>query len=155
MKNQSIIFFIVFFISLINYLQELPKIIPPSLGIAQLQKYIDSTVNHNTGIPNTLIPLHKTNTSNLSIPINISYHASEFKIDYQIGTVGLGLVLNAGGLISRKIVNKPDEYCYYLYPNRPIYSLKQEAEEDYIQFWDIQHQFKSEYELKFNYKNVV
>jgi len=107
------------------------NVMPASPKVSQLQKYIDYPVNHNTGIPNISIPLYEINTGSLNLPINISYHASGFKVDDQTGDIGLGWSLNAGGIISRKIVNKPDEESYFPYPYRPFYTLNQYNEEDF------------------------
>ena len=109
------------------------NIIPPSPEIAQFQKYIDYPIDYNTGVPDISIPLYEINTGKLRLPITLTYHASGFKVDDQSGIIGLGWSLNAGGLVSRKIVNAPDENSSFPYPYRtPAYNLNQTIADDFL-----------------------
>lgn len=136
-----LLLFSIFLFSFQNYLygqqgvsneSRFNNIIPASPDVSQLQKYIDFPVSHNTGIPDISLPLYEINTGNLSLPITLSYHSSGFKVDDQSGIIGLGWSLNAGGMVSRKIVNKPDEFSYYPYPYKNPYLLNQEVESDFF-----------------------
>jgi len=73
-----------------------------------MQKYGDIPVSAYTGIPDISIPIYTAKFRDLSIPINISYHASGIKVGEEASEVGLGWVLNAGGQISRTIIGADD-----------------------------------------------
>lgn len=108
---------IVFLICLCSFLDglyaqsivsELPKVIPSSPQAAQFARYGEIPVGHTSGVPQIEIPLFALNTGVLDIPISISYHASGFRPADISSPVGLGWVLNAGGLISRSIDGNAD-----------------------------------------------
>ncbi|KAA0989165.1 T9SS type A sorting domain-containing protein [Dyadobacter aurulentus] len=85
------------------------KISPPSPQAASFQRYGDHPVGHVTGVPEISIPLYTINTSKLSLPISLSYHAGGFRPRESSGNVGLGWSLHAGGRISRTVAGDPDE----------------------------------------------
>lgn len=92
--------------------QELPtlsKIISPAPTAASLGKYGDWPVNEYTGIPSISVPIYEIKLKGLSIPINLSYHASGNKVDEIASWVGLNWSLNAGGVITRSMHGLPDE----------------------------------------------
>lgn len=111
---------------------KLSNVIPASPDVTEFQKYIDYPVSHTSGIPDISIPLYQINSGSLSLPITLSYHSSGFKVDEQSGSFGLGWVLNAGGMVSRKIVNKPDEWVQYPYPYKNPFDLNQENADDFF-----------------------
>ncbi|MDR1984228.1 MAG: hypothetical protein LBQ28_05330 [Prevotellaceae bacterium] len=86
----------------------LPDIIPPTPQAAAFARYGEIPVGHTTGVPQIEIPIHTLSTGWIDIPISISYHASGFKVDDISSPVGLGWVLNAGGLITRSIEGLAD-----------------------------------------------
>jgi hypothetical protein len=86
----------------------LPTIIPPSPNVAAFQKYGDIPVSAYTGIPNVSIPLYKIVSGDITVPISISYHTGGIKVSEESSRVGLGWVLNAGGMISRSVVGTDD-----------------------------------------------
>jgi YD repeat-containing protein len=77
----------------------LPKIIPQSPAVANFMRYGEIPVNHSTGVPDISIPLYTVTSRKLELPISISYHASGIKVNDRASVVGLGWVLNAGGLV--------------------------------------------------------
>lgn len=106
---------IVFFVFLIFSLkaQDLPKlsqIIPPSPNAAALGKYGDYPVSEYSGVPSISVPIYEIKLKGLTIPINLSYHASGNKVDDVASWVGLGWSLNAGGVITRSMHGLPDEF---------------------------------------------
>ncbi|MBX9782408.1 MAG: hypothetical protein K2X48_03845 [Chitinophagaceae bacterium] len=80
-----------------------------SPNAASLGKFGDIPVSYHTGIPQISIPIHEIRDGSLSVPISISYHAGGLKVDEQDSWVGAGWALNAGGVITRTVKNKPDE----------------------------------------------
>ncbi|SKC85126.1 YD repeat-containing protein [Ohtaekwangia koreensis] len=87
---------------------QLPKIIPPSPNAAALAKYGNIPISTYTGLPNVAVPIYEIRARDIKVPISISYHASGIKVSEESSPVGLGWVLNAGGVISRNVVNKDD-----------------------------------------------
>ena len=83
--------------------------IPPSPTAASLGKYGDIPVNLANGTPNINIPLYTLKSRELSMDISLSYHAGGIKLDELPSWVGMGWSLNAGGVITRKQNDAPDE----------------------------------------------
>ncbi|OUJ69391.1 RHS repeat domain-containing protein [Hymenobacter crusticola] len=74
-----------------------------------LGKYADIPVNHHTGIPEINVPIYTIAEGPLTLPIGLSYHAGGIKVQEPAGWVGTGWALNAGGVITRSVQDKPDE----------------------------------------------
>ncbi|HEY9008863.1 MAG TPA: hypothetical protein VIM75_22160 [Ohtaekwangia sp.] len=99
---------------------EPPKIIPPTPNAAAFAKYGNIPISTYTGVPEISIPLYEIKVRDISVPISLSYHASGIKVADESSRVGLGWVLNAGGVISRNIINRDDfeeDVTGYLSPN--------------------------------------
>jgi hypothetical protein len=93
-----------------------PKdIIPPSPDAQSLQKYGNIPVSLYSGLPQISVPIYEIKTRDLSVPISLSYHASGIKVSEEASRVGLGWALNAGGVITRTIVNRDDFQSVYGY----------------------------------------
>lgn len=86
----------------------LNRAVPPSPGAAALARYGEYPVGHTTGVPKIEIPLYDIQLGDYHLPISISYHASGIRVDDVASTVGLGWVLNAGGVVTRTIHGAPD-----------------------------------------------
>jgi YD repeat-containing protein len=94
-----------------DYLQYdalVPKIIPPSPEAAALGQYADFPVSYHTGTPSISIPLYEISMDGFSLPISLSYHASGIKVNQEASWVGLGWVLNAGGMVNRTVMGRDD-----------------------------------------------
>lgn len=87
----------------------LGKVNITSPNAASLGKYGDIPVSYHTGIPNITIPIHTVSSGMLKMPIALSYHASGVKTTELASWVGIGWALQAGGVITRSIRDKPDE----------------------------------------------
>lgn len=87
---------------------QLVKLTPPSPSAQAMQKYGDIPVSAYTGIPDISIPIYTIKYKDITIPISLSYHASGIKVTEEASNVGLGWVLNAGGMISRNIIGADD-----------------------------------------------
>lgn len=92
-------------------LEKLEGILSPNA--TSLGEYGETQVSLYTGSVNVSIPLYELIYGDATIPISLSYKASGVKPDQHPGWVGLGWNLNAGGMISRKINDLPDDYSNY------------------------------------------
>jgi Family of unknown function (DUF5977) len=116
----------------------IPKVVPPSPDAAALQKYGDIPISAYTGTPNISIPLYEIKSGNISIPISISYNASGIKVADESSRVGLGWVLNAGGVISRSVVGGDDfEFQTYSYNNQTTFEIPKAPRFDQAQNYNI------------------
>ena len=88
--------------------QSIVNVVPPSPDAASLGKYGEIPVSLYTGTPSIDIPLYEINRA-VRVPISLSYHASGVKVDEIASMVGMGWVLNAGGVITRTIHGMPDD----------------------------------------------
>lgn len=87
---------------------KLPTVVPPSPEAASLGKYGDIPVGYYTGVPNINVPIHTVQVRDLTVPIQMSYHASGVKVEEEAGWTGLGWSLMAGGVITRSIRGNDD-----------------------------------------------
>lgn len=95
-----------------GYAQDLPKIIPPSPEASSLGKFIEIPVSHFTGLPNISVPIYTINEKEVSIPINLSYHARGIQVEEIASRVGLGWTLSYGGSLSRQVRGGADDGPY-------------------------------------------
>ena len=92
-------------------LQEFAEInvIPPSPNVAAFQKFVDIPVSYYTGTPAVNVPIYQIQMKQLSLPVELKYHASGLKVEEYASWVGAGWTLSAGGSISRTVKGLPDE----------------------------------------------
>lgn len=88
--------------------QLIKQVIPPSPVAAAFARYGEYPVSLSTGVPQIDIPIYTIDMRGFKLPISISYHASGIKVTDVATPVGLGWVLNAGGVISRSTCGKDD-----------------------------------------------
>ncbi len=126
-KNQIIIARIVFFLFFLllsvtfdckaqeetDYGFTFTPIISPSPTVSSLGEHLIHPVDYYTGIPKINIPLYEISTQNISIPIQLNYHASGIRVDQMASWVGLGWSLQSGGYISRIVRGLPDDKNYW------------------------------------------
>jgi YD repeat-containing protein len=103
-------------------LQMLKSVLPPSPNSTALGKYADWPVNLYSGLPSISIPLSELKGRSLSVPVSLSYHASGNRVSDIASSVGLGWVLNAGGVISRTVRGFPDEVTNGFFQFRTRYT---------------------------------
>ncbi|MDD4602487.1 MAG: hypothetical protein PHF97_01610 [Bacteroidales bacterium] len=89
-----------------------PDVISPSPTVSALGEYLDHPVDYYTGIPQINVPLYEISTQGISIPIQLSYHASGIKVDQMASWVGIGWSLSCGGCISRTVRGGPDDHRF-------------------------------------------
>ena len=111
LKLKKGIFLLIFssFTVAINSQIGLPNVEPQSPEASSLTRAFDYPVSNCTGIPDINIPLYEIKSGQLSLPISISYHSSGRRVYDKTGAIGLGWILNAGGIISRTIYGDPDD----------------------------------------------
>ncbi|AFD08101.1 hypothetical protein Solca_3085 [Solitalea canadensis DSM 3403] len=95
-----------------QYIQSdnVPKINLPSANAASLGQYGQVPVSLFNGLAQTSIPFYTIKVDNVTLPIELNYHASGIKPDNHPGWVGLGWNLTSGGTITRVINNGTDEF---------------------------------------------
>ncbi len=89
---------------------KLKETIGPSPQSAAFTRYGEYPVSYNTGLVNTNVPLYTVKSGNLSLPIDISFHASGRMANETNGVLGMRWVLNAGGVITRTVRGYADEW---------------------------------------------
>jgi YD repeat-containing protein len=87
----------------------LPVVIPAAPNAAALSKYGNLDVGLQTGSLNFKMPLFTVSGKNWNMPVDIQYSTSGVKVDQIASRVGMGMALNAGGVITRSVNGKPDE----------------------------------------------
>jgi hypothetical protein len=89
--------------------QVMAKIVPLSPQASAFDKYGEYPISDATGLPEIQIPLYTISIGNYKLPLSLSFHSSGIKVQEIATTIGLGWVLNAGGIISRHIKGKCDK----------------------------------------------
>ena len=97
----------------------LNSVIPPSPNAAALGKYGEIPVSLYTGTANINIPIYEIKANGLAVPVSLSYHPSGIRLDEESSWVGLGWVLNAGGVITRSVAGVNDDDPSWGYLNTP------------------------------------
>ncbi|GGH08788.1 hypothetical protein GCM10011418_06430 [Sphingobacterium alkalisoli] len=95
--------------SLWNNIHEEKNLTVPSPNAASLGKFSEIAVGHYTGIPDITIPIYTITDGDMTLPIEIKYHAAGIRVDEISSDLGIGWALGAGGTITRSVVGIPDE----------------------------------------------
>lgn len=109
-KMKKLRYIIVCCLCLVGYSQELPVVIPPSPETASMAEKSSLNVGLFTGTLQYSVDLYKVEGKYLSLPISLSYATNGVKVNDMSSWAGTDWNLNAGGVISRSINFKPDEY---------------------------------------------
>ena len=96
----------------------LENTVPPSPEPASIVKYADVPFTHSTGMAEYDVPFYTLQGRELSIPIGLHYASGGIKLDEIAGVAGLGWTLQAGGCITRTVMDMPDEYVPLIGPFR-------------------------------------
>lgn len=83
-------------------------IVSPSPGSSSVARYGEYPVDLSTGVPQISIPLYVIESSKLSYPLVLNYHASGIEVNDVSGPVGTGWSLNFPQ-INRIMRGRPDE----------------------------------------------
>ncbi|WP_416837759.1 RHS repeat domain-containing protein [Flavobacterium sp. ZT3R17] len=87
-----------------------PNVVPPPPNSASLGLYGQVPLNQFTGNATISIPLLEIKSNNLAMPVSLSYSSDGVKVDQYESNVGMGWVLNAGGVITRQVFDYQDNY---------------------------------------------
>ncbi|GHU90709.1 hypothetical protein FACS1894155_09410 [Bacteroidia bacterium] len=85
-----------------------------------LARYGEIPVDYSTGVPAINIPLMTISDRDITVDLSLSYHATGIKVDQEATWVGLGWVLNAGGIITRQVRGEQDKYNSGQFITRPV-----------------------------------
>ena len=83
----------------------------PTPEAASAAKYIDVPVSHSRGLAFLDIPFYTLQGREISIPIQLNYASGGIKMDDTAGVAGLGWSLMAGGVVTRTVMDMPDEFA--------------------------------------------
>jgi hypothetical protein len=89
--------------------QQLPAIAPATPRVAELVKYGTYPVSLNTGIPEIKFDLYEIKVNEITIPIQLSYHAGGIKVSQEATEVGLGWSILGGEVIHRNVLGIDDD----------------------------------------------
>ncbi|AFD07515.1 hypothetical protein Solca_2476 [Solitalea canadensis DSM 3403] len=84
----------------------------PSPQVAAINRFIETSVGHFTGVPQISIPLYEIKIKDVMVPITLSYHAGGIRVDQEASWVGLGWNLSYGGQVTRNVRGAPDEHYF-------------------------------------------
>lgn len=108
---KSYIFTIIFSVLTFNTFGQFPRpqVSTQSPNAAGINVFGEVPVSIYTGIPQINIPLYTLEEGKISVPISLNYHAAGVRPNQHPGWVGVGWSLSAGGAITRKVKNVPDD----------------------------------------------
>ncbi|QES88761.1 DUF5977 domain-containing protein [Rhizosphaericola mali] len=89
--------------------QAIPKVIASSPQAASLGSYGVNSINMFTGKPTIDLNLYSITQGDFTLPISLSYNSDLIKPQEHAGIMGLGWILNAGGVINRSVNEGVDE----------------------------------------------
>lgn len=98
--------------------QILPSDIP-SPNAASLGKFGDVPVSYYTGRPNMSIPLYTLSVRDFDFPVNLVYDAGGVLVNSLPSWTGQNWTLEAGGVITRTVQGRYDEWVYPKQMNLP------------------------------------
>jgi hypothetical protein len=115
---RGTIFFIILFYAFSLNAQNLPtegngfipKITLPSPEAFSFTKYGDIPVGLFTGTMTYSVPLFNIKSGKISVPVSLDYSSNGIKVDAVSGRTGMDWILKAGGIITRNIMGKPDDW---------------------------------------------
>ena len=86
----------------------IPSVLPPGPDAAALMKFTDVPVSPYTGTASVTVPIYTVQAKGISVPISLAYHTGGIRVKEESSVVGLGWALDAGGSISRTIMDQDD-----------------------------------------------
>lgn len=86
-----------------------PNIVPPSPDAYSFTRYGSLPIGLSTGTAQYSLPVYTIQSGSLNHSIGVSYSSNGVKVDEMATRVGINWNLKAGGMITRTIMDKPDE----------------------------------------------
>lgn len=137
---RKLIGLIAFLLPVCGATQTTFDVFPPAPEATTVFKFSEVPVSLYSGLPNITVPLYEINLKQVTIPVELSYHARGIRVDEIASRVGLGWALNYGGMISRQTNDQPDDgplgYLNQDYYENDVFNDPLEANRmynDYIQ----------------------
>ncbi|WP_273005903.1 hypothetical protein [Chryseobacterium sp.] len=109
MKRKIITLGTILFLTTMVQAQYTPKIIPPSPNATSLAKFVESPVSYYRGSANVTIPLFNIESGDFPLNVSLQYDTKGILVGEIASAIGAGWSLNAGGLITRQVRQRPDE----------------------------------------------
>lgn len=98
-----------------DYASFIERITPHSPQIEMMMRFGSYPIDYATGVPSITIPIYSIECGDLKLPVSIDYHASGIKVKDVASAVGLGWMLNCGGVICRQQLGGADRDHEYRY----------------------------------------
>ncbi|MCD8177594.1 MAG: hypothetical protein LUE98_09270 [Tannerellaceae bacterium] len=133
MKKDNLLYVIFIFLCLMSAQGQvttiqMPSVTPPSPNVRNFLKFDDHPVTNYTGTVDVNIPIHTIELKNAVLPISLSYNTSGIRVEEEASRVGLGWVLNAGGMISHTVMGRYHDFCDWAYftssPDNKLHDIK-------------------------------
>lgn len=102
---------LLFTTTVINAQQMLPSDVPTP-NASSLGRYGDVPVSYYTGRPNVSVQIYTLKVRDFSLPISLAYDAGGVLVNSLPSWVGQNWILNAGGVITRTVQGRYDEWIY-------------------------------------------
>jgi hypothetical protein len=103
---------------------------PASPNATHLGTYGDFKVSKATGSAQVSIPLFTIEDYGISIPVSLGYQSMGLRVEERPSMVGMGFVLNCGGVILRTSKGIPDDHSHGFLANKLIVPSQQLIEND-------------------------
>lgn len=94
----------------------IPPVIMPSPNSASLLNSISDNVDGYTGKASISLPLYTLKCGSIALPLSVQGNINAHKVNDIGSWVGLGMNLNAGGVVSRIMKSLPDEFTGTICP---------------------------------------
>ncbi|HML58862.1 MAG TPA: hypothetical protein PKA85_10875 [Ferruginibacter sp.] len=92
-----------------SFLEEVPNVLPQSPDAFNFTKYGSLPIGLNTGTAQYNIPVYNITSGKLSHSLSLNYSTNGVKVDEMSTRVGMNWNLKAGGVITRTVMDLPDE----------------------------------------------
>ena len=108
---------------------DLENTYPPSPEPSSAVKYADLPMSYCEGLADLGVPIYTMSGRELNIDLSFRYRSGGIRLDEIGGVAGLGWTLEAGGCITRTVVDMPDEFeSVYMTHGMPSGSLLADLE---------------------------
>lgn len=96
--------------SVVNAQFQLPDIAIPSSNALSLGLYAKTPVSLSNGTVDIMIPIHIIKQGDIKTSVSLKYDSEGVLVDSRPSWVGLNWSLDAGGVITRRVFDLPDDY---------------------------------------------